>query len=325
MGRLRSLFFGSLLRTAFSTVLVLVVAAVVVVAVGVATGVFGVPAVEETDNRIGSWNDTDTVIDTDIRVDNPNPVGISLGGVSADYEVLLNDVRMANGTKDGVSIGSGESTVSLQTRMKNDRIPEWWVSHVENDEETTLSVEGNVSSSLLGQSTGLPPVERSVSTDIVGALDSTKTRPISIGNPVVDPVVYLNETSGTWGSVNDSATEIEMEFVVYNPQATPVPVSELGYDLTMNGITMGSGQSEDVAVLGPGETTTVRTTTVLRNENLDEWWVSHLEEGQVTTLKIAFYTRFDLPELAETAEIPLDSVDHRLETDIFGNKNETGN
>ncbi|MFB6228367.1 MAG: LEA type 2 family protein [Halobacteriales archaeon] len=330
MGRLRSLFFGSVPRKVFSTVLILVVAAVVVVGVGVATGVFGVPSVDGIDNRFGAVNETTTVIETDVRVDNPNPIGISFGGVSADYDVLMNDVTMASGTKDGVSIGSGESTVPIRTRMRNERIPDWWVTHVENGEQTTLRVEGNVSSSLIGESVAIPKVERTISTDIDSALSSSETRPINANQaPIADPLLYLNETSGSWGEVNDSTTEINMEFVVYNPKPYPIPVSELGYNMTMNDVAVGSGESEGESVIAPGSTATIRTTTMMRNGKLDEWWVSHLEKNQVTDLEIAFSARVDLSnapgDIANPTaiEIPLDTVEHRIDTDVFGNKNET--
>jgi LEA14-like dessication related protein len=327
---LRSLFFGSLVRKVFSTVLILVVAAVVVVGVGVATGVFGVPSVEETNNRIGSVNDTDTVIETNIRVDNPNPIGISLGGVSADYNVSMNDVQMARGTKDGISIASGSSTVSLRTRMKNERIPDWWVTHVENGEETNLNVDGTVDSSLLGRSFDISPAERSVSTDIDSALDSSETRPINADRTLVDdPVLYLNETSGSWGEVTDSTTELNMEFVVYNPKPYAVPVSELGYNMTMNDIAIGSGGSEDTTVVPAKSTATIQTTTVMQNEKLDEWWVSHLKNNQVTDLAIAFSAQVDLANATGgvadlgSIDVPLDTVEHQIDTDMFGNKNET--
>jgi LEA14-like dessication related protein len=328
MGKLRSLFFGSPLRKAFSTVLILFIAAVVVIGVGFAAGVFGVPTVDGTDNRFGSVNETDTVIETDLRVNNPNPIGISAGSVSADYTVVMNDVGMAEGAKEGFSIGSGNSTVSLRTRMQNERIPDWWVTHIENDEETTLSVEGNVSSSLVGGSAEIPGVERSISTDIESAFDSSETRPINAGRTLVDdPVLFINETSGTWGDVTDSTTEIDMEFVVYNPKPHAIPVSELGYNMTMNDVTVGSGISESTVVIQPGSTATIQTTTEMQNERLDEWWVTHIENNQVTDLEIAFSARIDLSNAggidAGTTEVPLDTVEHRIDTDVFGNKNET--
>jgi LEA14-like dessication related protein len=315
------------IRKAIGIVAVLVLVVAVVVGAGIATGTLGAPTVGGIDNRFGAVNGTATIIETDIRVDNPNPFGISLGGVSVDYAIAMNDVPMASGTKEGVSIRSGESTVSLRTRMENERIPDWWVTHVRNGERTTVRVNGTVDTSLVG-SVAVPPVERKVSTDIEGALDSGETRPINASqSPVSNPVLYLNETSGSWGRVNDSATEIRMEFVVYNPKPHAVPVSELGYEMTMNDIAVGSGRSESTVVIDPGTTETVTTTTVMRNEKLDEWWVSHVENDQVTDLRIAFSARVDLSNAGRlggeggTVEIPLDTVEHRFETDVFGNKN----
>jgi LEA14-like dessication related protein len=334
MGRIKTLFLGSPIRIAITAVFALAVVTAVVLGAGIATGVFGAPNVVGIDNRFGAVNETATIIETDIHVDNPNPIGINVGGVSAAYTVSMNDVAMASGTKEGLSVDTGESTVSLRTRMENERIPDWWVTHVENGEETAVVVDGTVNSSLLGQSVGIPEVDRTVSTDIESALDSSETRPINASTPQAsDPVLYLNETRGSWGAVNDSATEIEMEFVVYNPKSHAVPVSKLSYNMTMNGVAVGSGESENTTVIEPGTTETRRTTTIMQNEKLDEWWVSHLENDQVTDLRIAFAAVIDLeeagadPEVVDepigAVEVPLDTVEHRFETDVFGNKNES--
>jgi len=326
MVKVRSLCFGSRVRTVLSSVLVLAVAAVVVVGLGVAIGVFGVPSVEGVDNRFGSVNETSTAIETNITIDNPNPIGINLGGLSVSYEVTMNDVRMATGEKNGISVDSGASTVSLRTRMNNERLPGWWVSHIENDEQTTMDVDGSAESSLLGQSTGFNAAERTISTDIDSAFDTGETRPINASRPAVsDPVLYLNETSGSWGDVNDATTEIDMRFVVYNPKSYAIPVSQLAYNMTMNDVAVGSGASENTRVLEPGTKSEIRTTTVMENGRLDEWWVSHLENGQVTDLEIAFGVRIDLTEAAivdlGAIDVPLDTVEHRFETDVFGSEN----
>jgi len=129
--------------------------------------------------------------------------------------------------------------------------------------------------------------------------------------------------------VSDSTTEINMEFVVYNPKPYAVPVSELGYNMTMNDVAIGSGESESTVVIQPGSTATVETTTVMQNEKLDEWWVSHIENNQVTDLEIAFSAQIDLSNAGGgignggTVDIPLDTVEHRIDTDVFGNKNES--
>jgi len=314
------------IRKALVAIAALVVLIAVVIGAGLAAGVLGAPGVEGIDNRFGSVNETATMIETNVTVDNPNPIGVSLGGLSIDYGVSMNDVPMASGQKEGISVGTGESSVALRTRLDNQRIPDWWVTHVRNGERTTMTVNGTVSSSLLGQSAEIPPVEREISTDIDAALDNEETRPINADQALAsNPVLYLNETSGSWGEVTNDTTEIEMTFVVYNPKSYAVPVSELGYNMTMNGVAVGSGQSEETTVIEPGTTETITTTTVMRNERLDEWWVSHVENDQVTDLEIAFSARIDLSNAgvtgADPVEVPLDTVEHRFETDVFGNKN----
>jgi hypothetical protein len=110
-----------------------------------------------------------------------------------------------------------------------------------------------------------------------------------------------------------------MRFVVHNPTAYPIPFSELGYRATMNGVEMGTGATEGYGTIPPGETRTIRATTTLENANLDEWWVTHLENDQVTALRIDFSARFDLP--TGTVAVPLDPLTYRetIETDVFGN------
>jgi LEA14-like dessication related protein len=226
---------------------------------------------------------------------------------------------MANGTKSGVSVPQGESTVPLSTVLANERIPPWWVSHVRNGERTALTVNADVHSSLLGAAFGAPEVTRTVETDILSAFNSTASRPVG-SSPTGGPALYINETGAAWGDADSSRTEIAMRFVVYNPNTYPIPVSELGYETGMNGVEMGSGATEEAVVIPPGERREIRATTTLRNDRLDEWWVTHLENDQTTELRIDFSARIELP--TGTVEIPLDPLTYTetVETDIFGTK-----
>ena len=292
----------------------------------VAAGLLGTPSVTGVDNRFGDVNESTTVIESDLRVSNPNPIGVKLGGTTVDYAVRMNGVPMANGTKSGVEVEKGDSTIPLTTRMSNDRIPAWWASHVRRGERTTLAVDADVHSSLVGTTFGAPAVERPVETDILGGFNSTETRPLNADRePLVDdPVLYVNETSATWGTVTDERTTLETRFVVYNPKSYPVTVSKIGYDIQMNDVAMGEGATDHGYTI-PGESTeTIRATTTLRNDRLDEWWVSHLERDQVTDLSVQFYLAFDLTRLGGgTVRVPLDEMNQTIETDIFGTKNES--
>jgi len=84
-----------------------------------ALGVVGTPSVVGVENRFGEVTNETTTIDSDLTVNNPNPVGVSLGGVTIDYGVSMNDVSMANGTKEGVSVGTGNTSVPFTTELDN--------------------------------------------------------------------------------------------------------------------------------------------------------------------------------------------------------------
>jgi LEA14-like dessication related protein len=308
----------SLLRSRLSLRRLLVVAVILLVAVvGL---VLGQPSVDGVDNRFGAVNETTTVIEGDLRVSNPNPAGATLGGLTVEYAIEMNGIRMATGVKKGISLPQGESTIPMTTALKNERIPGWWVSHIRNGERTEVAIDADIHSSLLGASFGAPEVTRPIETDMLSAFNSTERRPVGEEGANGEPVLYIEETSARWGSVDESATRIEMRFVVSNPNPYPVPISELSYDATMNGVEMGSGATEGYGVVPPGETRTIRATTVLNNENIDEWWVTHLNNDQVTELRIDFAARVELP--TETVEIPIPPLTYTetIETDIFGNK-----
>ncbi len=297
---------------------------VVAAAVGgaFALGAFGVPSVAAVNNSFGDVTDETTVVETDLVVSNPNPFGVGLDGVSIDYAVSMNDVEMARGGREGVSVAAGNSSIAFETDLDNEAIPPWWTSHVRNDERTTVAIDARVSSEFLGRGTNLSRT-REIETDLIGAFASEETRPVNADAPLVDdPVLYVNETRGRWGTVTDAETPIAMEFDVYNPNLEPHVVTEIGYDVTMNGVEMGSGSTAEEYVVPSYGSETVELTAALRNERLDDWWVTHLDESvnghQVSDLRIEFYAVVELPG-GERVTVPLDALTHEetVETDIF--------
>ncbi|WP_435182785.1 LEA type 2 family protein [Halobellus sp. EA9] len=302
-----------------------VVGALLVVALLVggafAAGVVGVPSVAGVENRFGPVNETTTVVETDLVVSNPNPIGVSLGGLTVDYDVRLNDVSLASGVKEGLQVGTGNTTVRFRTAARNERIPPWWVSHVRNGERTTVTVDTAVESSTLGRTVDPPNVTRQVETDLLSQFNSSETRPVNANRPFVsDPVLYVNETRAQWGTVTDAETPMRLDFVVYNPKPYPIGVSRLGYDITMNDVAVGNGTTDSEYVIPPKSSRTVEATVSIRNDRIDEWWVTHLERNQVTDLRVEFAARLELSTTA--IRVPLDSLTYTrtIETDIFGTK-----
>jgi LEA14-like dessication related protein len=291
-----------------------------------ALGLVGAPSVVGVENRFGDVNQDRTMILTDLTVNNPNPIGVRLGDTTVNYTVDMNDVEMARGSKAGLQVESGNSTLPFETRMLNDRIPPWWVSHIRNDEVTNVTIDATIRTGLLGNRSFDLDQRKQVETDIISAFASDETRPVDgPESPVFEnPVLYINRTDGEWGEVTDRETPIPMEFVVYNPQLEPYTITEVGYEITMNDISMGEGTTEETYIIPGGSAETIRTTPTIDNRNLDDWWVSHLQNDQRTTLRIDFYARVELPTGNEI-RVPLDRLtyEQEFETDIFGTKNES--
>jgi LEA14-like dessication related protein len=318
----RALLLGSTLRAAVTSLFGISL----VVSGAFVTGILGVPGVASIDNQFGDVNETDTAIETDLVVHNPNPIGIRLGDLTVDYTVSMNGIEMAAGNKEGIGIGTGNSTVNLTTYLQNDRIPDWWASHVKRGEQTNLTITADAHSGLLGRSATFQPAPKSIETDIISQFNSSDDRPVDAGVPVVeDPVLVIEETNATWGTVTDSETPIQMEFDVYNPKTTPAAVTNIGYNITMNDVQVGQGETEETESI-PGRTTrTIETPTVINNQNLDEWWVSHLQNNQTTELRIDFYAEVKPPGTSETVRVPLRELTYTrtIETDIFGSSAES--
>lgn len=308
--------------TVVGAVKALVVVAVLLV--GTIAGAFafggvGAPSVVSSESRFADVDADTTTIRTDVVVENPNPIGVNRENATISHTVELNDVVLAAGTKRGVSLPPGTSTRTITTRMENEQIPEWWVSHVRNDERTVATVDTRVRSPLLGESVSLPR-RRTIETDLLSAFNSTEPRPVDADLPFRDePVLFVNRTSATWGAVSERETPIEATFEVYNPLPVSVPITELGYTVWMNGVKVGNGTTDRPTVLDSGQVTEIGTNVTIDATRLDEWWVTHIRRDQRTTVRVDFYLRADLPVVG-VVRLPIDGLTYttELETDLLG-------
>lgn len=320
LGTVRSVLFGSAVRIGATAVLSLVV----IGGGAFAAGIIGVPALESVDNEFGDVNETHTEIRTNLTIDNPNPIGASSADVSAEYVVSMNEIEMAQGSGDEFDVAPGRSTETLTTQMRNERIPEWWASHVANGERTEVEIDATITSGVLGRSTDVTDT-RTIETDIISEFDSDETRPVDANAPLVeDPVLYVNATRANWGDVDAEHTDLDLRFDMYNPKRFDIPVSRIGYTIYMNDVVVGEGETDREHVLRSGRVTEVETETRIDNENLDEWWVTHVENDQVTELRIEFNARVEVA--GTTITLPLDALTYEetIETDIWGEEDSNG-
>ncbi len=326
----REVFFGTRLRVVLTAIGLLVAA----IGGAFTVGVLGAPTVVGVENRFGAVSNETTVVETDLVVHNPNPFGVRLGDTTVDYTVFMNEVAMASGAKEGLQVTTGNTTLQFQTQMRNDRIPPWWASHVRNDERTNVTIDAHIRSGILGGRTFHPKINRTVETNIASTFDSNETKPVNSPRrfPALfeNPVLYVNRTRGEWGTVppDNSTTPVNMDLTVFNPQqAKPYTITQVGYEVTMNDVLVGEGRTSEEYVIPGRESRVVETTPTIQNRHLDDWWVSHLRNGQVTELRIDFYVVVELPApVEEDVRVPLRelTIERTIETDIFGTKGQSG-
>lgn len=281
-GRVRRLLVGTWPRR-IATALVLLMGVVVVLYL---IGVIGVPTAGIEDR--GDWGEVGeerTEIVTTVWVNNPNPVGVSLGdSVTADYGIRMNGVGVAEGSKSNITVPAGNSTTEIRTDLINDRLADWWVEFVRAEETVELGVDATVRvDTPLGQrDVPVAPDNRTMlddSTPVIDALsaavDATNgTYTESVGASTVNDSLLdgsglgdvglggddRNVTVGyeirrgwaTWGPVTENETTVRFHMTVHNPGDVPVPAAPdgVGVDVDMNEVELFQAQSGELSPEG---------------------------------------------------------------------------
>jgi len=215
-----------------------------------------------------------------------------------NYTVSMNDIQMAQGGREGVRVGTGNSTLGLETQLRNEEIPPWWVSHVRNGERTTLDIDATATSGRLGRSVDFSR-SREIQTDLLGAFNSRRDATGERRQPA-DAIPSSTSTKRGASGERQRVGDADRDGVYgVQPEHRAPTVTEIGYDITMNGVEMGSGQTDEGYSIPSYSTETVEFTTALQNRHLDDWWVTHLDEEvrghQVTGLRIEFYAVIEFP------------------------------
>ncbi len=269
-----------------------------------------IPVIKGITNSWGDITAESSEIKTNIIVDNPNAFTIPIEDV--EYEIFMNDVEMGSGHSIGEASlpAKREHTITVLTRLDNNKIPEWWVTHIRKGENSDVKISGNIVFDLKLTEYRYP-IEYtigSVRTNILGGKERYQVDEAS-----KEPQVRSIEN--TWGEVTADFTEIRTKMALYNPQPAPVYIERIKCEIYMNGIKMGSGLSEETLLLKPRGDTEILFYTRLDNHKLNDWWVTHLRNGERTSLKIKSELVYKAGEKEFKIELPVQ--EKTLETDIL--------
>jgi LEA14-like dessication related protein len=242
----------------------------------------GKPEIREISHEWSKVTTSTTEIITKIKVYNPNPVPLPLKDVLT--ELYMNNIKMGEGSALKAEIkANSESTIIISTKLENGRIPEWWVSHIKNGEKSTMNVKGYLVFDLKITEFKYPiELSNPIETDILAGLSSDTPQKINVG-PIT---LTINSIKSHWGEVNEDYTEIITLATIHNDNLVPVPITKFHYLVEMNGIKIAEGSSDVATVIQPKSEATLTFVTKLDNKMLDEWWVSHIKNGEKTKVKI---------------------------------------
>lgn len=295
-----------------------VVVAVLVVGGVVAAyyaGILGAPTAGVEDQ--GDWGDVsrDRVeIVTSLWVNNPNPIGIAAeGSVDVSYDLSLNGVALADGRKDGITIRAGNNSVETTTNLRSERIPEWWVAFVRNNETIPVRAQPGVTveAGPVTVSPPLPTYNRTLLADstpvidgisgAVNEIEGNYTRTLSaqaardrfgpgrlpddfgdrvFGDAAADDLTVgyeVRDASARWGPVDESQTTVYVTLDIHNPSEEvkmPAAPDRVGATVAMNDVELFEAQANDTSLDSPESLTTI--------EGSDERFIAPNETEQVT-------------------------------------------
>ncbi|MFT4931675.1 MAG: hypothetical protein ACI91T_001558, partial [Natronomonas sp.] len=94
-----------------------------------------------------------------------------------------------------------------------------------------------------------------------------------------------------------------------------ITVSNLAYDVRMNDVVVGNGTATAEHRIPAGETRTVTFTIPLDSQAMDEWWVSHVRNGERTVVEYDATVAVEARDRSERARVV--STTSTVETDFL--------
>ncbi|MFW5984295.1 MAG: LEA type 2 family protein [Halobacteria archaeon] len=131
-------------------------------------------AVQDVDAWWGTADEDETPLDVRVSLRNPNPFAV--GFEDLRYTVTMNGVDVGEGAVDDFTLPArGDTTVTSRAVLNNQRIADWWTTHLRREERTRteISFDGTVTALGFSREIGGRSYSDSFRTDLfAGSLPS---------------------------------------------------------------------------------------------------------------------------------------------------------
>lgn len=278
--------------------------------VGFQTGMLDKPGFGVAD--IGDWETADNAeieIESEVWVNNQNPIGLSLEQTRLEYGLKMNEVKLAEGTKEGFSVQKGNQTVEFHTSLLQNNLQEWWVRHMRNDERSNLVVPMKVALTgpiplTIGETTYTDTVE----TDIESSLNNSASQIEGVyeGPQLLEgdsflselsrPEVEVTDATANFGEITMSQTQLIFKIDIKNRNIYPIPAPKFEGNLDLNNIRLAEWEANSATrteTIDPGKTKEVSFQADIDNSRIDEWLVTHIRNQEYSEAKLELRLRFE--------------------------------
>jgi len=203
------------------------------------------------------------------------------------------------------------SSADLSMIISNDRLVRALINYMNNGQRGTVSVV------MKGRALGVVPIDYSVrenmSEDILSRLNFTSESQDYLGGLLKTPAI--TSTKAEWGGERGNYVVITLHMTLYNPNSYSIPVSNMSFDLYVDGVKLGKGLTEKPVVLPAHGYTTITVDTFINEESLPKVLALHIKNGEKSTLRVSVSMRVNLAGNAYTLDIG--SYEETLQTHIL--------
>jgi len=122
-------------------------------------------------------------------------------------------------------------------------------------------------------------------TGFTGICDSIKPNVAAAKDSIPFHEFKIEDVSSSWGEVFLETTSINIEVITNERELSKVPL-KVDCDIYLNEVNVVSGLGEDLCIVPHENGSSVHFSVTIDNENIIKWWVSHINNGERTEVRI---------------------------------------
>ncbi|MFD1586131.1 LEA type 2 family protein [Halorientalis brevis] len=274
------------------------------------------PEVTETSREWGTVTDATTEIESTSTIDAPDNDMTDVLTLAFSQETTINDVTVASGSQRVSALSAGANQVELTAEMDNGEVPTWWARHLNRGERSTVRTTPTALADVgfTKFDVTMNDRESTVETDLLAGMNGDRNEKVTISG---QDALTVRSVQSEWGEATAQTAPIDVEATVENDLPTRVEVSKVEYTVSLNDVVLADKTTRNVDAIGAESTGTVSLTMALDNQQMDEWWVTHVRNDEQSSLDVSVVVTVDSRAGSATQELDSLGQSTTIETDVL--------